>query len=248
MPYHPLGREPFHLIKKGLTKKKLYDLYLCREKSSEDIAKMYGSSRQGVRSLLKKHGIARRSRKEARRLIGNKRLNLKISRGVKRFYKEHPEHRHVIGEKTKAAMQNPNIREKMSIIKKEQLKDPKYRQRNAEARFAACQLSPNKLEKRIISIINLGELPFEFVGDGKVVLYGTVPDFIQCNGKKQIIEVFGDYWHRKGSKGSGVRSEAGRKSLYSKLGYTTLILWEHDIRKMTDGEIYDTIKRFSDES
>lgn len=36
---------------------------------------------------------------------------------------------------------------------------------------------------------------FTFVGDGKVIIGGKNPDFINEKNKK-LIEVYGDYWHK----------------------------------------------------
>jgi hypothetical protein len=58
------------------------------------------------------------------------------------------------------------------------------------------QIHPNKPESIILSILEqLYPNEYRFVGDGKVVIAGKIPDFININGQKKIIELFGDYWH-----------------------------------------------------
>ena len=49
-----------------LTKEKLEELYYERKKSLEDIAQEYGTSRQNILKVMKKHGLIRRTRSKAR--------------------------------------------------------------------------------------------------------------------------------------------------------------------------------------
>jgi very-short-patch-repair endonuclease len=74
---------------------------------------------------------------------------------------------------------------------------------------------------------------YKFVGNGEVIIGGFNPDFINCNGQK-VIEMFGDYWHNlpKVKKRDKIRLKT-----YKKYGYSTLIVWEHelkDIDKLTN--------------
>ena len=59
------------------------------------------------------------------------------------------------------------------------------------------------------------------------------PDFVESNGRKIAIEVFGDYYHnpllKKGLKWS--RTQPGREEIFKKYGWKSLILWEHEIKK-----------------
>jgi predicted nucleotide-binding protein (sugar kinase/HSP70/actin superfamily) len=38
-------------------------------------------------------------------------------------------------------------------------------------------------------------IDYFFKNNGKIIIERYNPDFIQCNGKKKIIELFGEYWH-----------------------------------------------------
>lgn len=72
---------------------------------------------------------------------------------------------------------------------------------------------------------------WRFVGDGSVMLDGLNPDFINVNGRKLIIEVFGTYWHaQQGQKYH--RTEQGRIEAYEKYGYRTLVIWESEMKDM----------------
>lgn len=88
---------------------------------------------------------------------------------------------------------------------------------------------PNKLEQKVIELIQEMELPYKYVGDGQVILNGYNPDFINTNGKKKVIEVFGDYWH--GDKAQDWHEgELGRMMLYGSLGFDCLIVWESELK------------------
>lgn len=63
------------------------------------------------------------------------------------------------------------------------------------------------------------------LGDGSVILEGKIPDFININGQKKIIELFGNYWHKEGD-------EQTRKEYFNKYGYETLIIWEEEMKNL----------------
>jgi len=109
--------------------------------------------------------------------------------------------------------------------------------------------SPNKLEERVIRVISDFNLPYKFVGDGSLTICGLNPDFVNYDGKKKLIEVFGDNFH--GGKGTFVKitwrqTEFGRKSVFSQLGFDTLVLWESELKHMMDKEIADTVVMFTE--
>lgn len=93
------------------------------------------------------------------------------------------------------------------------------------------QRKPNKLEQHILNIVNE---EFNYVGDGKLWIGNKNPDFIHKKDKI-IIEVFGDYWHKE-------EDVTKRITCFSKSGYKTIILWEHDINSKTDNEIRSMIQ------
>ncbi len=91
-----------------------------------------------------------------------------------------------------------------------------------QKRLQACLKKPTKLELKIEDFLQR-HYPNEwkYVGNGQVIISGFNPDFIHCNGKKLIIEAFGDYWHKEG--------EAKRRyAIFKKHGYETLVIWEHE--------------------
>ncbi len=103
-------------------------------------------------------------------------------------------------------------------------------------------IAPNKPETVVINLIKKNKLPFNFVGNGKIWFTGKTqhfnPDFLSKN-PKHIIEVFGDYWHnRKGMK----ERDKERIKTYSKYGYKTLIVWEHELKNLN--QVLNKIQEF----
>jgi len=68
---------------------------------------------------------------------------------------------------------------------------------------------------------------YKYVGNGKVFIERFNPDFINVNGKKKIIELYGDYWHNIPQ--AKIRNEL-RLKVYNKYGYNTLIIWESELQ------------------
>jgi len=87
-------------------------------------------------------------------------------------------------------------------------------------------------------LIRLFERNYKYVGNFKVIIESKSPDFININGQKKIIELFGDYWHgenrRKefGDLTSNEEHEQKRKDLFAKYGYKTLIIWQHELKNI----------------
>jgi len=133
--------------------------------------------------------------------------------------------------------------------------NPEYRERTIIKIAQAMHRRPTNPEKRLIEILNR-HFPNEFLYNGdfsqKITLGGLIPDFISCNGKKLIIEVFGDYWHKRPNI-KYVQTEEGRKEFYKILGFKTLIFWEHELlntiygKMLSEEEIVNKIKVFLNE-
>jgi len=85
---------------------------------------------------------------------------------------------------------------------------------------------PNYSEISLLDILNkIYPNEWKFVGNGSFVINGKNPDFINCNGKKLIIELFGEHWHDKDE-------EEPRKEIFKQYGYETLIIWTKELRHL----------------
>ena len=112
--------------------------------------------------------------------------------------------------------------EVLSKKAKERLKDPEYRERLFRKALKACLKKPNRKEQVLIDLINEQGLPFRYVGAGDFILGGKCPDFLNYNGKKQLIELYGGYWHRNDDPQK-------RIDFFKTFGFDTLVIWEHEL-------------------
>lgn len=82
---------------------------------------------------------------------------------------------------------------------------------------------PNKQEDYLMNLLeNLYPKEWKYVGNGEVIIEGKNPDYININGKKKIIELFGNRWHEK-------KEEKERIDIFAKYGYKTLIIWSSEL-------------------
>jgi G:T-mismatch repair DNA endonuclease (very short patch repair protein) len=109
-------------------------------------------------------------------------------------------------------------------------KNIKHKEKMVLLSRRGMHLKPNKPETVLGNLLNiLFPKQYKFVGDGKVILAGFNPDFINCNGQKKIIEVYGDYWHNLDSY---KKRDKRRLIEYKKLGYSTLIIWGKELKDL----------------
>lgn len=151
-------------------------------------------------------------------------------------YWSHPENRKMVSQRFKRMWQNPTLRAKMIESRRRfwQSNSPEFINMRMKM-IAGLNLRPNKPEMAVLTILNdMFPSEWEYVGDGQVIIGGLNPDIINVNGKKLIIEVFGDYWHTQKMK--PYRINEGRVDVYAQYGYKTLIIWERETKNI------DTLK------
>jgi len=117
-------------------------------------------------------------------------------------------------------------------------KDRSYRVRQCRQGLI---LKPNKPETILRNLLNK-VLPnkYKYTGDDKVVIDGFNPDFMNCNGQKKIIELYGTYWHKTPKV---IERDKRRKKSYKSLGYALLIIWEHELKNIE--RVTDRILKFN---
>jgi len=105
---------------------------------------------------------------------------------------------------------------------------------------------PTMPEKKLSYIIrNTCPHIFRYNGDARlrIVFGGKIPDFVDVNGKKGVIEMFGSYWHGEKKTGRTKEEEEQRfHTRYAKYGYSCLIIWEHELRDR--GEVKRKLREF----
>jgi hypothetical protein len=95
---------------------------------------------------------------------------------------------------------------------------------------AVCK-KPTLPESRFIEIIRRHDLPYRYTGNGSVIIGGKNPDFIATNGTKQVVEIFGNYWHNP-SLNPLVdldRTYDFTVEHYQRHGFNCVIIWENEL-------------------
>lgn len=104
---------------------------------------------------------------------------------------------------------------------------------------------PTKAETHLEDILNK-YFPSQFKYNGNfelgISLNRMIPDFVNVDGKKEIIEIFGDYFHRRNAPWK--RSELGRIMAYNSVGYRCLVIWASELKKLSEGDIATKIKKW----
>ena len=162
------------------------------------------------------------------------------------FGRKHSEEtRKIISIKAKKRFSDVLERLKDSDNAKARWADTKYREEHLKYSFAALNMRPNKLEQVVDTMLR-SYFPNEwkYCGDGSVTIGGFSPDFINVNGKKLLIEVFGNYWHVDAPDTPSYRREKPRKAIFRKYGFRTLVLWEKNIRSKAPECIAKEVEAF----
>lgn len=95
-----------------------------------------------------------------------------------------------------------------------------------------------KPEHQFIEICEKHNLPFKYVGDGQIWIGGINPDFVECNGKKIAVDIFGDYWHTPLFRQSAIHesyTETGRTTILKQYGWKLIVIWQSEL-KLADAE------------
>lgn len=110
------------------------------------------------------------------------------------------------------------------------------------------QCKPTKPERRLRDIIEIacpGE--YRYVGNGSFTIETLIPDFVNVNGQKKIIECFGDYWHSpRFTTIKPQQTEEGRKKVFAGFGYDCLVIWEHEIYQKSKEDLVSIVKEFNE--
>jgi len=137
------------------------------------------------------------------------------------------EYRRGVSIAKKHLWQNSDYAKKMSEAAKRRCQDPDY----VRKWIASNQIKSNRAERKLDAILQK-VCPDEFALNVKaniMVLGGKIPDFVNVNGKKQLIELFGDYWHNP-NYFPDRQSSQERIDYFRQFGFDTLIVWEHELK------------------
>jgi len=224
-----------HNIKMYEFKKKFPNICVCSDAFKEHLKSISGNSLGKhssieARNKIAKSHIGKKDSLETRKRKSESRIgNKNPMYGIHRFGKEAP----MFGKK-----QSENSREKNRNAQLILYSNEYYKSKRVKASLKGNKRGITKPEM-ILDIILQKFFPNEwkYVGNGEFILAGKCPDFVNINGKKKIIEMFGDYWH-KNDNGEN------RKNLFKQFGFDTLIIWQSDLYQ-NPGKVYERVFKFS---
>ena len=136
------------------------------------------------------------------------------------------EHRQKLSKNSKELMKNEEFKKKIADANKKYWLNPESKEKLIKRNLKLLNSKPNKAEMKLLNILNILQPDeWRYVGNGQVIINGKCPDFININGKKTIIELFGDYWHKG-------QNPQDRINCFSPFGYNTLIIWEKELKDL----------------
>ncbi len=215
-------RNPSEAHKKlFISKQKLYDLYWNKRLSTIKIGKKYGINGWVINKRMKEYKIPLRTHSEIMK-------------------KNNPMFNPPARKKHLEQVRTPKFRNKARETSKSNWKNPKIRENMLKNLLKAMFKRPTSLEKEFIEIIKKHNLPFRYIGDGRLIIGYKNPDFISTDNKKLIIETANRFHHKE-------NYPEIRQKTFGKYGYNVLVLWaKKDKNELEDNEeeIIKKIKNF----
>lgn len=244
---------------KYVTKEMLEDLYWGQRLSLPKVANLFGVTVRAIVVHMKKHNLPFRSISEAKKgcIPWNKGLTAatdsrmaqigqNISESLAEGLPRRPS-RYWLGkthsDETKEKLSemgkgkgnhffgkhhSDNTKKVIGEKARQRWQSPEY----AARIMAARNIRPNKAEEALKTFLDTyfpGD--YEYTGDGSLVIRGMIPDFANCNGKKEVIELFGNYFHSEKIIGDRwYQTELGRIMAFNSLGFRCLVIWEDELK------------------
>ena len=113
------------------------------------------------------------------------------------------------------------------------IKDTNYCSSSCSRKAQKFSKHHTKPELIFEQICKKNNLPFKYTGDGSFWIGKLNPDFVDINGKKIVIEIFGDYWHSPllNQNMKECSTLEYRKRYYKKYKWQSIFLWESDLKR-----------------
>lgn len=95
---------------------------------------------------------------------------------------------------------------------------------------------PNKKELQFDKLLQ-DNFPnqWKYVGNGEITIGGKCPDWVNINGQKAVIELFGEYWHQE-------EEIPEKEKDYIKYGFRMLVIWSQELKHPQD--VIQKVSRF----
>lgn len=154
----------------------------------------------------------------------------------------HPTEEHI--RRIKMYRPSREARLAMSMASKADWLNPEHRDKRIRILQRLIHAKPNQVEQKVLKAIDEYGLPYVYNGAYcHLLIQGRCPDFINANGEKAVIEVFGDYWHKRTK--DYFQTEVGRQELFNSLGFRLLVLWGSHIKEASVETLAKEIANFS---
>jgi very-short-patch-repair endonuclease len=196
---------------------------------------------------------------------------LKKSEKVKRYHSD-PNYKELFRELTKLRFENPEYRKKykekfkklwqtdkyrkahidainsieykklQSAISKRRWQSKEYRERVIKAILKGLLKRPTRVERKFINLIEKYDLPFNYCGDGSLLIGGKCPDFVENNGRKLCIEVSNKEFRRGKTHKNPEEYQKNRMEHFAKYGWNCLVLWEEEL--INEQQVLNKVQNF----
>jgi hypothetical protein len=105
-----------------------------------------------------------------------------------------------------------------------------YREKILRNSLKSLMKRPTELEQKFIEFFNKYSLPFNYCGDGGLIIGGKCPDFVENDGRKICLEVTNKDFHKKFLQESPKEYEQKRVSHFANFEWKCVVLWEDDLK------------------
>ena len=210
----------------------LYDSGL----SGRGIAQLLNAPYPTVFSWMKQLGIPLRSRSQAVRLYlhqnpGALRNFIRAARVSRLGKPQTEEEKEKRAAKHRGQYRSEETKRRISAALKGRVWSAKQRERCLPIIMANRRRRPTRLEVCFQEIISRHELPYKYVGDGHTFIAGRCPDFLNVDGQKTVVEIFGRWWHdpSKNPRVKPQHTESATLAHYATYGFKCIIIWEEEL-------------------
>lgn len=115
----------------------------------------------------------------------------------------------------------PETIAKMRTRAHESFENPEYIKKWGEG--LRSKTRPEKHMDTVLQALYPADFKYNGRFDCGISIGRMIPDFVNVNGRKQVIDVHGSYWH----KGEDVSERIAR---HAKYGYSALIIWDYELK------------------
>jgi len=121
-------------------------------------------------------------------------------------------------------------------LKSKRTKTSKPVRRSVDFWAKLARQEPNNAELQLLGLITHLNLPYRYTGNAQFILNGKAPDFVH-NGKRKIIELFGERWHLP-------EEEEERTIDFASSGFQVLVIWQKELKVKNRKKLIDKIRFF----